>query len=291
MANVGMTANARVEHLVRKMLSHPLAEVREIGMDVKRVAQSEVPTLVKYAERSAYLAETEAALVEQARAATRGAAAPAPSGAALVDYQPDAEERVIAALLVRYGAGDYAHAHEAAQAWPAEQRAAFLEEALGRLGQYDIPLREIEHVTYTFDVLLDQGAYSGQAPPHDDAKPQALTVDYGYNVPRAFIEAGLEARYRDAGARGRGVPRSRRISARGLVPGDQRLRRRVLMTMNLRGLPFLSPRAAASTHFSIRHCAGGLRGGRAVHPALAAYMRCEKFPAADEVAGEGLAEW
>jgi len=51
LANLGMTANARVlEHAIGKMLSHPLAEVRQIGAEVKRVSQAEVPTLVKYAE-------------------------------------------------------------------------------------------------------------------------------------------------------------------------------------------------------------------------------------------------
>jgi thymidylate synthase ThyX len=50
-ANVGMTANARVlEMVIRKMLSHPLAEVRQIGETMKEVAKAETPTLVKYAD-------------------------------------------------------------------------------------------------------------------------------------------------------------------------------------------------------------------------------------------------
>src|SRR5512147_146154 len=58
LANVGMTANARVlEHAISKLMSHPLEEVREIGGEMKRVAQIEVPTLVKYANRSEYLAK------------------------------------------------------------------------------------------------------------------------------------------------------------------------------------------------------------------------------------------
>ena len=41
LANVGMTANARVlESMIRKMLSHELMEVREIGGKVKEVASS-----------------------------------------------------------------------------------------------------------------------------------------------------------------------------------------------------------------------------------------------------------
>src|SRR5512145_2866379 len=59
LANVGMTANARViENTIRKMLSHELAEVREIGAQVKEVALGETPTLVKYAEVVPYLADT-----------------------------------------------------------------------------------------------------------------------------------------------------------------------------------------------------------------------------------------
>ena len=57
LANVGLTANARVlEHAITKLLSHPLEEARAIGAEMKQVAQGEVPTLVKYAERSDYLA-------------------------------------------------------------------------------------------------------------------------------------------------------------------------------------------------------------------------------------------
>ncbi len=58
-ANVGLTANARVvEMIIRKMLSHPLAEVRQIGETMKEVAKAETPTLVKYADAVPYFVET-----------------------------------------------------------------------------------------------------------------------------------------------------------------------------------------------------------------------------------------
>src|SRR5512139_3077089 len=70
LANVGMTANARVlEHAISKLMSHPLEEVREIGAEMKCVAQDEVPTLVKYANRSEYLARQ----IPQGRHAARRA--------------------------------------------------------------------------------------------------------------------------------------------------------------------------------------------------------------------------
>ena len=62
LANLGMTANARVlENSIRKMLSHPLAEVRQIGEEIKQVAQSETPTLVKYADPLPHLEQAHLA--------------------------------------------------------------------------------------------------------------------------------------------------------------------------------------------------------------------------------------
>ncbi len=158
LANVGVTANARVlEHAICKMLSHPLAEVRAIGAEVKRVAQSEVPTLVKYAEASAYLQEAPLAL-RDAAAAVEGEGAP-DDWCRLIQYDPDGEDRVLAVALYRFGGMSYAAALAHVQQAGAEARAGLAGDLLGRLGKFDIPLRELEHTTYTFDVLMDQGAY------------------------------------------------------------------------------------------------------------------------------------
>ena len=54
--NVGVSINARaLEHALRKMLSHPLSEVRKIGEEIKAVSLKNIPTLVKYADRNNYL--------------------------------------------------------------------------------------------------------------------------------------------------------------------------------------------------------------------------------------------
>src|SRR5512143_1708221 len=99
LANVGMTANARVlENVIRKMLSHQLMEVRSIGEQVKSVATAEVPTLVKYADAVPYLVETVAELdgLHAGDAANKSVDA-----CTLVDYDHDGEERVLAAALYR----------------------------------------------------------------------------------------------------------------------------------------------------------------------------------------------
>ena len=71
--------------------------------------------------------------------------------------------------------------------------------ALGRLERHDTPLRELEHTTYTFDIVCDQGAYFDLKRHRMMTQtPQPPTVELGYAVPRAIDEAGFGHRFREA---------------------------------------------------------------------------------------------
>ncbi len=282
LANVGMTANARaLEHAITKMLSHPLEEVRGIGAEIKQVACAEVPTLVKYAGASAYLTGTAAALeVAAADRTSQGAPGrPEPrAGVRLVHYDRDAEARVVAACLYRHGSSAYADAWARAGAMDTQERRAVIEQALGRLGRHDTPIRELEHTTYTFDITCDQGAYFDlKRHRMMTQSPQAPTVELGYAVPRAIDEAGCGRRYRDAIEQAtdacRRIARAFPHDAAYLVTNAHN--RRFLATMNLRELYSLVPlRARESGHFSYRRVALLIyEAVRAVHPGLVEHVR------------------
>jgi len=163
LANVGMTANGRViENSIRKWLSSPLAEVREIGETVKQVAQGELPTLVKYAEAVNYVVETGKEL-EKWKSGLNNRESEIENReldnwCTLVDYDKGGENKILAAALYRFGNISFAEALEKAQ--DASERENLAEALLGKLGYYDVPLRELEHCTYTFDLIMDQGAYA-----------------------------------------------------------------------------------------------------------------------------------
>jgi thymidylate synthase ThyX len=273
LANVGMTANGRViENSIRKWLSSPLAEVREIGEMVKAVAKGELPTLVKYADAVEYLVETPKNL--QGRGGSRSARGN--EWCELVGYDKDGENKILAAALYRFGNMSFAEALKKVQ--DDSQREQLAEALLGKLGRYDIPLRELEHCTYTFDLVMDQGAYA-EFKRHRmmTQTPQLQTAALGYATPRLITEAGFGPQYDAAMDAARTMWKKLNEFnphvAQYVVPNG--FNRRVLFTFNLReAYAFCQLRAAASAHFSIRRVAQCVYEEIAhVHPTLAKYMR------------------
>jgi thymidylate synthase ThyX len=277
LANLGMTANARVlENSICKMLSHPLAEVREIGAQVKEVAQGEVPTLVKYAEALPYLTETIHDFEQVAN--HEGHGEENKDWCTLIDYDPDGENKIVAAALYRFGKMAYARALEAVEVMSLEERKKLAEMLLGRLGPHDAPLRELEHTNYTFDLILDQGGYA-EFKRHRmmTQTPQALTTRLGYVTPRRVMEAGFEVPYRSAmEAAAEAYEKLATWNshvASYVVPNG--FNRRVLFTMNLREtFAFCQLRSAANAHFSMRRMAQRVAEEiKRVHPLLAGYLK------------------
>lgn len=275
LANVGMTANGRVlENAIRKWSSSPLAEVREIGAAVKATAKAEIPTLLKYAEPLPYLIETNAELDRLAQSAE-----PAPAGedwCCLADYDREGERRILAAALYRFGKMSYNQALNLAGS--SQDTASLAAALLDRLGRYDVPLRELEHTTYTFDLVMDQGAYA-EFKRHRmmTQTPQRLSCALGYAVPARLVEAGFEGGYRRAmdaaGELWMKLAAWNPDVAQYLVPNGYN--RRVLATFNLReAFAFCQLRASANAHFSIRRVAQRVAQEiMRVHPLLAGHMK------------------
>jgi len=289
LANVGMTANARViENMVRKMLSHELAEVREIGTSVKEVSKAEIPTLVKYADVVPYLVETikgldgrGGVLPPKVDGQTIGRGDPAPTGnewCSLVDYDRDGEKKILAAALYRFGEMTFVDALSYIGSLNEEAKENLAESLLGRLGKFDVPLRELEYCSYTFDLVMDQGAYA-EFKRHRmmTQTPQRLTTGLGYATPLLITEAGFGSEYEAAMESAMKMYEKlyafSPVVAQYVVPNG--FNRRVLAQFNLReAFAFCQLRSAANAHFSIRRVAQKVyEEMRCVHPLLTKYMK------------------
>jgi thymidylate synthase ThyX len=280
LTNLGLTINARnLEHLIKKLLSHNLPEMRDIGEEIKREALKEVPTLVRFAEANPYTIETKEALkkiVEDNNLTGAGNN----EAVQLIDYDKEAENKLVSALLYSQSQLSFQEITKQVQAMSEEKKDDIINESLKRRATYDAPLRELEHVYYTFDILIDYGAFRDiQRHRMCTQTNQEVTVIHGYDMPPEIAEAGLEEKFRSATEKAMDafitISKDHPYEAQYLVPLC--FRKRVLFTWNLRELfHFISLRSGKKGHPSYRRIAQECwRQLNKVHPRLAKYIKVD----------------
>jgi thymidylate synthase ThyX len=281
LTNIGMTVNGRVlEHLITKLLSHPLEESRGIGTLMKAEAQKIIPTLLKYADRNAYMAETHQAMEALATEQFAGSLPEDARDVSLVRYPEDAEDQLVAAILYGYSAHPFRQVEERVRKLSREEKERVIDEYLRRRGVHDQPLRALEHLTYTFDILVDFGAFRDiQRHRMCTQIPQELGAAHGYSTPPEIARYGLLATYEECMARAR---EAHEVIARDFPREAQYVlplafRKRVLFTWNLREIHhFVQLRSAKQGHISYRHIAQQVfKEIERVHPLLAKYIRVD----------------
>jgi thymidylate synthase ThyX len=282
LTNLGLTINARaLEHLLTKLLSDPLEEVREIGAAMKLEAERVVPTLLKYANHNAYLAETERAMRHLGQEVLTDTADLDTPAVTLVRFPADAEDQLVAAILYGYSGVSWLQVVEQVGKLSPEARARIIDEYLRRRGPHDQPLRALEHLYYTFDLVLDYGAYRDiQRHRMATQTRQSLSTQYGYCVPDDLVAYGFGEAFRTCMERAAGayacIAEECPLEAQYVLPLAYRIR--VLFTWNLRELcHFIRLRSAKQGHFSYRRIAQQVYAEiERVHPALARYIHVDR---------------
>lgn len=282
LTNLGMTVNAReLEHLIKKLLSHPLGEMQDIGREVKIKAMEAVPTLVRFADKVTYLMETKQKLTQLAQNYLNQA--PAPSQAVtIVDYDQGAENKLVISLLYPSSRLPYQQVEKAVSKMSQAQKEEIIDGALNlkRRSQFDAPLRELEHIYYTFDILMDFGAFRDvQRHRMCTQSNQDVTVVHGYDLPPEIAEVGLDNKFKEVMEKA--VDGYQKIyqkfpqEAQYVVP--LAFRKRVLITWNLRELHhFISLRSGKKGHPSYRRIAQQCwRELNKIQPLLAKYIRVD----------------
>jgi hypothetical protein len=197
----------------------------------------------------------------------------------LVEYDPDAETKTVAAILYPHTDLPLEAMRALAARLPAGERLAIIRAYVGERGsRFHRPGRAFEEPFYTFDLLADLGAY------RDLQRHRTLTqerqrygVTHGYITPSELAEAGLAAAYERALERaaeaveaiGAELPEQAQYG----VPLAFRIRWRI--KLNLREVYHLAElRSAPQGHPTYRRIAQAIYAQvLAVHPALAEGMR------------------
>lgn len=285
LTNLGTTINARsLEHMIRKLLSHPLSEMQEIGKEIKEVARNITPTLIKYADYNAYLAETRQVLPPMASEVLDIKEIRDTEAVTLVRYDKDVEDRIACAIL--YGASKFSYQQIQAKVKKMSkvQKEKIIDAALNKMSKHDWPIREFEHTYYTFDILINYGAFRDiQRHRICTQTNQAITCDYGYDLPEDIVEAGYEKEFKDCMAKAEDayhkIAKKFPLEAQYIIP--LAYRKRVLYTWNLRELfHFIKLRSGKRGHPAYRRIAQKIYDEIAkVHPFLAKYITVDKSKA------------
>lgn len=278
LTNLGMTANARAfEHAIVKLLSHPLEEIQAIGTSLKEEALKITPTLIKFANENKYIK----AAAEKTKQNTQNNFADTPRGTTaveIVDFDQNAENKLIAALVYKYSQMPFQQILEKVKTLTSEEKEKIINDSLADRASFDSTVREFEHIYYTFDILMDYGAFRDiQRHRMCTQTNQAVTVIHGYDTPEEIIEAGMEDKYKEV--MNKAAELYNKIyptfpdEAEYVVP--LAFRKRVLYTWNLRELHhFISLRSGNKGHTSYRRIAQACwEKLNEIHPLLAKYIR------------------
>jgi thymidylate synthase ThyX len=288
--NIGLTANARtLEHLISKLLSHPLQELRDAGERIKTEAQKLIPTLIKYARPNDYMRETPPVMRSIARELVGEAPTRGPRPVVLMGSPAEPEVDLAAAILYEFTSQPYEAVHARVASLPVSERRGVIEEYLRRRRTYgsgdhgytDPPLRSLEHLYFTFDILVDFGAYRDiQRHRMATQTTQRLSCEHGYDVPELLERCGFGDRFHAAMAQAAAafgaISGTHPEEAQYVVP--LAYRKRVLFTWNLRALHhFISLRSARQGHVSYRRIAQQVYAElEREHPFLASFIKVDQ---------------
>lgn len=278
LTNLGITANARVlEHAIVKLLSHPLKEMQEIGAKIKKEALKIIPTLIKFADANKYIQKTNKSLSSLSKDFLSKNPEPV-NPVEIVDYDKNAENKLVAGLLYRHSNLPYKQIMVQVKSMSQKKKEKVIDEALRNRSDYDQPIREFENIYYTFDILMDYGAFRDiQRHRMCTQLNQRVTVIHGYDTPKEIREAGLEKEYDKVMDKAAGLYNKlhRRFPDEAQYVIPLAFRKRTLFTWNLRELHhFISLRTGIKGHISYRRIAQACwQKISKIHPLLAKYIR------------------
>ncbi len=118
------------EYLLTKLYSHELAEAKNLAASMHEELNKLIPSFVKRAQPSPYLADTSSSTRALAAQILQQAAAHSAEPVTLVDYDREAEEKIISAMLYPYARQPLAEMRKVVAGMPQSQRTQILKEHL-----------------------------------------------------------------------------------------------------------------------------------------------------------------
>lgn len=278
--NVGLFGSGQAyEYLLTKLFSHPLQELQELGQGMHADLNCLIPSFVKRARKNTYMTETYEGTRAWVKLSLKDLGPTDSEAVTLVDYDPTAEERVLAAILYPHSRHSMERLRSEVRTWGPERRVEVLDEyLLRRRHRRDKPGRALEQVFYTFDLMGNIGMYRDLHRHRMlSQERQDFTVVHGYETPGEIKEAGFKEEFDSCMVRSADLYEALvgefPYEAQYVVPFAYKIR--WYMKMNLRELFHVAElRTMPQGHPDYRWMMQEVcRKVEAVHPALIRYAR------------------
>ena len=209
LTNMGVFGNGRFfENLISKLKVDSLLELKEIGQLSFEELNKVIPSFVRRADtnhrhfqdfRGFDFSQKE--FVSKIANSQLGKLNPDNSGLVnLIDYDTDAENKVIAAILYPYSSIPLQQIRDKVDSMSDIEKTKIIKKAADlREHRRHKPDRGLELAFYTFDILGDYGMYRDlQRHRMLTQERQPLSTRFGYNTPHEIEDAGLGNQYHEA---------------------------------------------------------------------------------------------
>ncbi len=287
-SNVGIYGTGQgFEALLLRMRAHPLPESREYADLMLHELRKVIPSFLRRVDIpdrggrwSEYMAETRAQTAEVVAGLFGGTPVEATSEVELVDFDPEAEDKLLAAICYSHSNLPEHQLLDRVRQLGVDERVALLRAYIGeRSNRRHKPGRALERSFYRFDVLSDYGAFRDmQRHRMLTIEWQRLTPNHGYTRPELVEEAGVGGMFDEVMQRSAGLYDALNSEYPEQAPYavSMAYRLRYVMQFNAReAMHMLELRSSPQGHPSYRRVAlemHRLIGERAGHHAIAAAM-------------------
>lgn len=208
LTNAGFFGNGRAfEYLLVKMYANPLSESCSIAKQAHGELSKVIPSFVKRAdnkygkEMQEYFSQNSKSVAQLAsRHAEITEAKDSPYSVSLVEFDADAEEKILAAILFPHAHSGLDEVKKLVARMPREERERLILAYIGnRMNRRQKPGRAFEAADYTFCVTGNFGMYRDL---HRHRiltqERQLLTTKHGFDMPHELVEAGFDKKVKEA---------------------------------------------------------------------------------------------
>ncbi len=215
LGQVALRGNAQsFEYLLNRTTQHPLGELRWLATALKQELDKEIPSLLlrlqdeKSRGYQEYLTRKHERVREfAAQHPPRSAPEDSQAGVRLVEWDSDAEKKVLTGILFAHTRVGWDEAFQTVCGLSDQEKRDLLERYLAeRPARWYKVGRSLENSYLRFEILVDVGSYRDlHRHRMMTQERQMFSTHHGYDVPTEITEAGFEDRYRKALDRASGL--------------------------------------------------------------------------------------